>query len=89
MQRHPAEGVRRAAQARVERPDARLQAVQGPLGDRDSLDEMTRDLAHGPVHREVVLARGDDQVDAREQPVPVHPIVMEQRPPGRLVLKQA
>ena len=83
-QRHLADGVRRAAQARVEGADAGLQRGSGPLGDLRPADVVLGDLRDGAVHRQVVLARGDDQVDLRQQAVLVDLVVVEQRAARRL-----
>ena len=41
------------------------------------MDVMAGDLGHGPVHRQVVLAGGDDQVDLLQQAMLVHLVVVE------------
>ena len=84
MQRHLPGGVRRTAQARVEGADAGLDAVEHGLGDLGAVDVVLGDLRDGPVHRQVVLAGGDDEVDLLQQAVLVHLVVVEQRAARRL-----
>jgi hypothetical protein len=79
VQRHLADGVRRAAQARVVAADAVLDAVEHRFGNLRCRDVMPRDLRDGLVHRQVVLAGGDDEVDLLQQAVAVHGVVVEQR----------
>ena len=74
----------RAAQAGVEGANAGLDAIEHALGNLRPLDVMAGDLGHGPVHGQVVLTGGDDQVDPADQAVVVDLVVMEQRAPGRL-----
>jgi len=53
---------------------------QHRLGDFLAADVVPGDLRHGLVHRQVVLAGGDDEIDLLEQAIAVHGVVMEQRP---------
>ena len=89
VQRHLAGGVRRATQARIEGADAGLDAVQNALRDLRPLDVVPGDLRDGAVHRQVVLAGGDDQVDLLNQAVVVHLVVVEQRAARRLAAADA
>ena len=79
MQRHLADGVRRATQARVVTADAVFNAVEHRFGDVVAADVMPGDLRDGLVHRQIVLAGGDDEVDLFEQAIAVHRVIMEQR----------
>ena len=63
MQRHLADGVGRATQAGVVTADAVLNAVEHRLGNFGAVNIMFRDLRHGAVHGQVVLAGGDDEID--------------------------
>ena len=82
VERHGPGGVGGAAQARVEGPDAGLESVEHAFGDLRAVDVVLGDLHHGPVHRQVVLAGRDDQVDALDQPVLIHLVVVEERAAG-------
>ena len=84
MQRHLAEGVRRAGQARVVAADDRFHAVEHRLLEPVALDVLARDLEHGAVHRRVVVPRGDHEVRPLDQAVVVHLVVVHQGPAGRL-----
>jgi hypothetical protein len=77
-ERHLAVGVGRAAQARVVGADAGLDAVQHAFLELVPLDVVPRDLEDGLVHRQVVLAGGDDQVRPAEPRV----VVVEGREHG-------
>ena len=84
VQRHPADGMGRAAQARIEGADAGLDAVQDRFRDRGALHVVLGDLGHGAVHREIVLPGGDKQIDFLEQSILIHVIVVEERAARRL-----
>ena len=76
-----------AGEAGIEAADARLDPVEQGLrdGGRHRIgQDLPRDLQHGAVHGQVVLARGDDQVHAGDQALLVHPVVVEQGAPRRL-----
>ena len=79
MQRHLADGVGRAAQARIVTADAVLDAVEHRFGNVLAADIMPRDLRDGLVHRQVVLAGGDDEIDLLQQAVAVHGVIVEER----------
>src|SRR5664279_4017065 len=81
VQRHLPYRVRGATQARVVAADAVLDAVEHGLGYLIAAHVIARDLGDGLVHRQVVLAGGDDEVDLTKQAVPVNGIVVEERAP--------
>ena len=59
LHRHLADGMRGTAQARVERAYAGFNPVEHRFGHGFALDVMPRDLVHGAVHGQVVLAGRD------------------------------
>ena len=63
----------RAAQARVKEPDAVFDAVQHAFTQSITIDISVGRLLHGAVHRQVVLAGGDDHVDLLQDTVFVQP----------------
>ncbi len=89
VQRHLSDRVGRAAQARVERPHAGLHAVEYPLGYLRAVDVLLRDLLDRPVHRQVVLPGGDQQVNLPQLAVLVHLVVVEERAARRLATADA
>ena len=84
LQRHAAGLVGGAAQAGVVGADAVLDPVEQPLVELVAGEEALGQLLDGAVHRQVVLAGGDDQVDLFQDAVVVDLVVMEQGAAGRL-----
>ena len=74
------EQLRHGSNARM--PASRRLSIA--FGNLRARDVVLGDLGHGPVHRQVVLAGGDDQVDLSDQAVLVHLVVVEQRAARRL-----
>jgi len=77
-----------AAEAGVKAANTRLHPVEQGLGDFSVLvhrrwNELAGNLKHGAVHRQVVLTRRDDQVDAGDQAVVVDAVVVKQGAAGR------
>src|SRR5580704_6614265 len=88
-QRHLAEGVGRAAQARVEGAHHGFDAIEKAFSELAVLDVMTRGLCDSPVHGVVVLAGGDHEVGPGNQAVLIHLVVMVQGSARRLGLPGA
>src|SRR4051812_33026549 len=65
-------------------PNAGFHAVEQPLGDLRAADVVFGDLGDRPVHRQVVLAGGDEQVRLLDPPVLVHPVMVEEDAARRL-----
>ena len=76
--------MRRAGETWVITADRSLDAVQHSLLQLAGLDVLLRDRFDRAVHREVVVARGDDKVDLLDPARFVDPVVMEQRAARRL-----
>ena len=66
-------------QAGVVAADGGLDAVEHPLGQLVAADVVPGDLEHAAVHGQVVVPGGDHQVDPLDEPVVVHPVVVEER----------
>src|ERR1035441_1012759 len=66
---HLPDGVGGTAEARVVAADHRLHTVEHPLLDLIALDVVPGRLEDAPVHRQVVVAGGDDQVCSLHQAV--------------------
>ena len=84
FERHLAERMGRAGQARIVGADRHLDVVEQPLGDLAAGEEARRDGADRLVHRLVVVGRRDDEVAIGDEVVVADPVVMEQRAARRL-----
>ena len=78
-ERHPANRVRGAREARIEAANGRLDAVQHAFADLSRRDEAPSRLLHGHVHREIILRGCDQQIGFLHEAVGIHLVVMEQR----------
>src|ERR1039458_3066393 len=81
---HLPDGVGGTAEARVVAADHRLHTVEHPLLDLIALDVVPGRLEDAPVHRQVVVAGGDDPVGPLHQAVVVHVVVVDEHPARRL-----
>ena len=77
--RHLADGVSRTREARVIAADRGFDTVKHALLQLIGMDVLLRDGFHRAVHRQVVVAGGDDEVDLLDAPAAIHPIMVEQR----------
>ena len=69
-----------AGEAGVVEPDAVFNPVEQPFREPVAADMPPGDVGDGAVHGPAVVAGGDDQVDPRQQAVPVHLIVVDECP---------
>src|SRR5262245_24271912 len=88
-QRHLADRVRRATQTGIEGADAGFEAIEDTLGNLWSLDRVAGDLQHSAIHRQVVLAGGDEQVHFLNETIGIHLVMVEQRAARRLAATNA
>ena len=89
VQGHLSDGMSRATQARIVTADAMFHPVEQRFGNDIPAHVMARDLRHGLVHGQVVLAGGNDQVDLFQQAVAIHGVIVEQRAARRLARAHA
>ena len=68
----------RAAQARVEGPDNGFHSVEGAFRRVRAGDEPLGHLQDAPVHRQIIVAGGDDQIGPGHEAVLVDPVVMDE-----------
>jgi len=68
VQRHLADGMRRAAQARVVAADGGFDAVEHAFLQFVPFDVFFGDGEDGAVHSQVVVPGGDNQVDLFDAP---------------------
>ncbi len=81
---HLPHSVGGAGEARIVAPDHVLHAVQSPFPHIRSLDVLPGDLVHSPVHGEVIVAGGHNEVDLLENTVLVHFVMVDEGSPGCL-----
>ncbi len=74
-----AECVRGAGQAGVVAADDCLDSVQHRFRQLRALDVTLRYLEHAPIHRQIVVTRGDHEVHPLDDPIGINPVVMQQR----------
>src|ERR1700756_5222071 len=79
LQVHLAERVGGAAQAWIVAANHRLHAVEHSRSQAVAMHIMFGYLQHAAVHGQVVVPRGDYQVDPANQPLLVDFVMMEQR----------
>ena len=76
--------MRRTRKARVVGPDNRLDPVERPVAHLVAFYVVACHLKDGPVHGQIVMTGGNNEVDPLDDPVAVHAVVVEQSAPGRL-----
>ena len=79
VHRHLAHGVGGAAQAGIVAADERLDAIEHAFLEFLRLDVFPRNGLHTAVHRQVVVAGGNNQVGLLNPAIGIHPVMMDQR----------
>jgi hypothetical protein len=74
----------RAAQTRVKGPDNGLYPIKPPFRDFASGNKPFGNLQDTPIHRQIVVTGGDNQVGPGHQTIPIDTVMMDERPSGRL-----
>ena len=62
LERHLADRMRRAAQARVIGANNRLHSIEHSMRQPFAMDISLSHLQHASIHREIILPRGDDEI---------------------------
>src|SRR5262245_36351702 len=84
LQRHLTRGMSRAAQTWIIAADSSLDTIEHRLRNIIAANVVAGDLGDRLVHRQIILARRNGEVDLLHQPIPVHFVVVEQRASRRL-----
>lgn len=81
-ERHGAYGVGGTGETGVVTTDGTFHTVQGALLHIGAVHVGFGRFQNSLVHGRVILSRGDQQIDAGEDPVGVHLVVVEEGSPG-------
>lgn len=73
-----------ATQAGIKGPDHSLEAIDSRFGQGCAMNEMSGHLKHSPIHGQVIVTGGNDQVQTAHEPVFIHLVMMKQGSPRSL-----